>query len=145
MLMRTCLNVTETERLCYSRRKLQAISALRNAGIDPSAYGLHKDYRLPGVRGKVYLVQHPSGILVCFSTLQAIHAHAAEYAAWRRQPRLTWNEWRQMPPTEPSCKAICCWTECALAAEGLVDSQPFCRAHAFIYEQILVASGKRAS
>jgi hypothetical protein len=142
--MKVRLNVTEAERLCYSRRKLRAISALRNAGIDPAIYGLHKDYRLPGVRGKVYLVQHPSGILAHFSTLQTVHAHA-EYEAWKRQPKLTWDHWRQTPPTEPPGKVCCAWPECALAAEGLVDGQPVCRLHGFVYEQMLLASGKRAS
>jgi hypothetical protein len=143
--MKTRLNVTEAERLCYSRRKLRAISALRHAGFDPSVYGLHKDHRVTGVRGKVYLVQHPTGALVHFSTLQEIHAYVAEYEAWKMQARFTWAERRRTPPPEPPRKTGCSWPECALAADGLGDTEPFCRAHGFVYEQMLVASGKPAS
>jgi hypothetical protein len=130
--MKARLNVTEAECLCHSRRKLQAISALRNAGIDPSIYGLHKDYRVPGVRGKVYLAQHPTGNLCHFSKLAAIHAYTAEHLAWETQPRLAWNERRQAPAKGPPSRTVCAWQECALHAEGPVDSQSFRRGHEFV-------------
>jgi hypothetical protein len=143
--MKNRLNVTEAERLCYSQRKLRTISALRTAGFDPSIYGLHKDHRVTDVRGKVYLVQHPTGALVHFSTLHGIHAYLAEYESWKTQTRCAWDEQRKILPTEPPTKATCSWPECALAADEVVESEPFCRAHAFVYEQMLLASGKRAS
>ena|SRR5579859_2514312 len=141
--MKTRLNVTEAERLCYSRRKLQAISALRNAGINPSVFGLHKDQRVPGVRGRVYLIQHPTGVVWHFSTLMEIHAYAAEYRAWKGQRRFTWEEWRRAPANPPPQRAPCAWPDCSLSAEGVVDGQPFCRAHAFIYGQMCLARGRQ--
>ncbi len=137
--MKNRLNVTEAERLCYSRRRLEAISALRSAGIDPSVYGLHKEHRVPGVRGKVYLVQHPDGTLYHFSTLYEIRVYAAEYQTWTTQTRFTWDEWRKAPPKAPPKRPTCSWTDCTLDADGVIDSQPFCRAHAFIYGQIRLA------
>jgi hypothetical protein len=137
--MRTRLNVTEAERLCYSRRKLHAISALRNAGLDPTVCGLHKDYRVPGMRGKVYLLEHPSSIVYAFSTLAEIETYAAGWQARKAQQRSTWNPWRMMPPlTEPK-RVDCVWPECPYYANGLFASQPLCRAHAIIYEQMLAA------
>lgn len=143
--MKTRLHVTDPERLCYSRRKLQAISALRNAGIDPAVFGLHKDHRLPGVRGKVYLAQHPTGAIYHFSTLAEIHVYAAEYQAWKARRHFTWEDWRQAPTKREPERAPCGWPGCSLYADGVVDRQPFCRAHAFIYGQMRLASGKRAS
>ncbi len=137
------LNVTEAERLGYSRRKLQAISALRNAGINPAIFGLHKDYRVPGVRGRVYLVQHPTtGAVFHFATLAEVHAYAGDYQAWKAQTRFTWAEWRQAPVKAPPRRVPCGWPGCRFSADGQVDQQPFCRAHAFIYGQMRLASGK---
>ncbi len=95
--MRHRLNVTEQERLCYSRRKLQAISALRSSGVNPSLFGLHKDYRVPGLRGKVYLVEHPNGDIYHFASLKEIHLYVAEYEAWQAQSAFAWDEWRYAP------------------------------------------------
>ncbi len=139
------MNVTDAERLCYSRRKLQAISALRNAGINPSIFGLHKEHRVPGVRGKVYLVQQPGGAVWHFATLAEIHAYAAEYQAWKTPRRFTWAEWQQAPAKAPPRRAPCAWPDCSLAAEGVVDAQPFCRAHAYIYGQMRLAQQRRVA
>jgi hypothetical protein len=135
--MRTRLNVTETERLSYSRRKLAAISALRHAGLDPTVCGLHKDYRVPGMRGKVYLVQHPGGIIYAFATLADILRYAAE--------RQAGNPWRHVPAVPEPKRVDCAWEGCAYSANVMVERQPSCRGHAYIYEQILLASGKRVS
>ena len=142
MVMHPRLNVTEAERLCYSRRKLRAISALRNAGFDPTSFGLHKDYRVPGIRGRVYLVQHPQGAYA-FSTLTQIHCYVAACQAWRAQPHLTWNAGRQEPPEPQQPQAFCCWPECRYDAAGMLEGQLLCRAHLLIYEQFLLASARR--
>jgi hypothetical protein len=135
--MRPRLNVTEAERLCYSRRKLQAISTLRNAGLDPTVCGLHKDYRVPGMRGRVYLVQHPGGIVYAFATLPAILRYAAE--------RQAGNPWRSVPAVPEPKRVGCAGRDCAYYANVMVEGQPYCRGHAYIYEQILLASGRRVS
>ena len=143
--MKPRLNVTEAERLCYSRRKLQAISALRNAGINPNVFDLHKEHRVPGVLSKVYLVRHPNGTLYHFPTLTEIHVYAREYQTWKAQSRFTWAEWRRAPAKEPPKRPTCAWTNCKLFADGVVEDQPFCRAHGYIYEQMLLASSRRIS
>ena len=143
--MNTRLSVTEAERLCYSRRKLQAISALRNGGIDPTAFGLHKDYRVPGMRGRVYLVPHASGAIYAFPTLAEIHRYAALCRAWRTKPRLIWNSQFQGPPV-PDHPPLCCgWPECGSPAAGLMEGEWLCRPHALVYEQMLLANGKQVS
>ncbi len=133
----TRLNVTETERLCYSRRKLQAISALRNVGLDPTVFGLHKDYRVPGMRGRVYLVQHPGGIVYAFATLPDILRYAAE--------RQAGHPWRSVPAVPEPRRVGCAWTGCTYYANVMVEGQPSCRGHAYVYEQLLLASGRRVS
>lgn len=116
--MRRRLNVTAQERLCYSRRKLQAISALRASGIDPTAFGLHKDYRVPGLRGTFYLIEHPTGDIYHFASLKAIHLYLAEYQAWQRQTEFAWDEWRYAPSqratwrymlSRPGRVRLCCF------------------------------------
>jgi hypothetical protein len=141
--MNTRLNVTEAERLCYSRRKLQAISALRHAGIDPSVFGLHKDYRVPGVRGKVYLVQQRDGMIAQFQRLSEIIIYAREILAWKNTP-LTWAEIRKAPAKQLPQEVACQWPGCSFCAKDMMDRQLFCGAHAFIYQQMRAAHEKRA-
>jgi hypothetical protein len=135
--MRARLNGTETERLSYSRRRLQAISALRSVGLDPTVFGLHKDYRVPGMRGKVYLVQHPGGIVYAFATLPDILRYVGE-----RQAGQPWRSGASVP--EPQ-RVGCAWEGCTYYANVKVEGQPCCRGHAYIYERILLANGKRVS
>ncbi len=137
MRTRTRLNVTAAERLCYSRRKLAAISALRNAGLDPTVCGLHKDYRVPGMRGKVYLVQHPGGIIYAFATLPDILRYAAE--------RQAGYPWRQGPVLPEPKRVGCAGKDCTYAANLMIEGQPYCQGHAYIYRQLLRASGKGVS
>jgi hypothetical protein len=138
--MNTRLNVTEAERLCYSRRKLQAISALRHAGIDPTVFGLHKDSRVPGVQGKVYLLQQPDGRIAQFQRLAEIMTHARQTWAWQHLP-FTWAEVRSAPVTPQLEWAACRWPGCSFCAGAMVEEQLFCRGHAFIYQQMRAARG----
>ena len=145
--MKARLNVTEAERLCYSRRKLQAISALRNAGINPTVYGRHKDYREPGVRGKVYLVEHPDGTMYHFTRLADVHVYVAEYQAFQRQRAVPdWHAWRKrfQKAEPPIC--MCAWDECPYQATTRApDDTALCAGHAFIYECLLEARRKRSA
>ena len=143
--MNNRLNVTEAERLCYSCRKLQAISALRNAGINPTVFGLHKDYHVPVLYGKVYLVQHPTGAVYHFASLAEIHRYAAEYQAWKAQRPVTWQEWRRVLPKPKARQKPCVWPDCSSGAAGIIDKQALCQAHALIYGQISLTSGRWAS
>ena len=144
--MRVRLNVTEAERLCYSRRKLQAISALRNAGINPGVYGMHKDYREMGVKGKVYLVEHPDGTLCHFSRLADIVVYVAEYQAWQRQRAMPdWHAWRERFKLPKAPLSRCAWEDCAYQATCWADEKALCAGHAFIYERMLEAWSKRGA
>lgn len=101
--MKARLNVTEAERLCYSRRKLQALSALRNADLELPSTGLHKDYRALGIRGRVYLVLLPDGSVTHFQRLVDIVSYANDYQEFRQvlallagtEHAISWEDWQQ--------------------------------------------------
>ena len=137
------LNVTEAERLCYSRRKLRVISALRTGGMSLKPFGLHKDYRVPGVRGNVYLLPHQSGSIYAFHTLDDLHRYAAVCQVWRAQPNLSWAIWWQGPPAPEADKVVCVWPECGADANHLLEGQGWCHPHARIYEQMLLGNGRQ--
>ncbi len=139
------LHVTEVERLSYSRKKLRAISALRNAGIDPSIYGMHKEYRELGVKGKVYLVQHPDGTIYHFSRLADIHAYAADYQAFQQQHVVPdWQQWRARFQKDSLPLSRCAWDDCPYQAiTRFPDETALCAGHAFIYERMLEERRKR--
>ena len=144
--MKTRLNVTQVERLSYSRRKLQAISALRSAGINPGIYGMHKEYREMGVKGKVYLVQHPSDVTIYhFSRLADIHAYAAEYQAFKQQQVIPdWHSWRKRFQKAELPLSRCVWDDCPYqATTRFLDDTALCSGHAFIYERVLEERKKR--
>jgi hypothetical protein len=98
--MRTRLNVTEAERLCYSKRKLQAISALRNAGlsIQPIREGKQK---LPGRRGRWYRLTSETGSLRLFASLKHLIAYAEDVRLYHTtmvlleaDERISYDRWR---------------------------------------------------
>jgi hypothetical protein len=131
------LQVSEAERLCYSRRKLHAISVLRQAGLDSSECGLHKGYRVPGMRGKVYLVQHPGSTIYAFSSLAEIE----RYAAALQTP----NPWSLVPRVPEPKRVDCVWEGCRYYANRMIEGEPSCSGHAYIYAQIIRAQKQSAS
>lgn len=142
--MKARLNVTEAERLCYSRRKLQAISALQNVGINPGSYGMHKDYRVLGVKGKVYLVEHADGTIYHFTRLVDIHAYVAEYQVFQRQRAVPdWRAWRDRFKLPKLPLAACAWPDCPYPATTWLKEDALCGGHAFIYEVMLEERKKR--
>ena len=147
------LNVTEVERLCYSRRKLRAISALRSAGINPGTHGMSKEYRVMGVKGKVYLVEHPDGTFYHFTRLDDMLVYAADYQTWKAQQQVIpdWHDWRRhyRKPKPPLTE--CQWDQGGIrcsypAATCFPDDTVLCTGHTFIYEIMLREwNKKRAS
>ncbi len=94
------LNVTEAERLCYSRRKLQALSALRNAGlsIQPIIEGKQQ---LPGRRGRWYRLTTESGSVLLFASLTHLIAYAQDARLYQTtmllleaDERISYERWR---------------------------------------------------
>jgi hypothetical protein len=95
------LNVTEAERLCYSRRKLQALSALRNAGLDAGGV-IREKAPLPDRSGCFYRLMDPEGKAIYFSTLRQIVAYADDYRTYMATMALleadewiSWQQWRR--------------------------------------------------
>ena len=93
------LNVTEAERLCYSRRKLQAISTLRNAGISPEAVLRGKEPRSTH-SGRWYRLTLPDASVVYFTALRQVIAHARDYTLYittmallEDDERISWQRW----------------------------------------------------
>ena len=93
------LNVTEAERLSYSRRKLQAISALRNADLDPAGVMQGKE-PLPTKSGRFYHLIDPAGQSRYCATLRQVIAYAQEYALYSTtmcqladEERISWQRW----------------------------------------------------
>ncbi|HEU5199250.1 MAG TPA: hypothetical protein VFU32_06415 [Ktedonobacterales bacterium] len=98
--MNARLNVTEAERLCYSRRKLQALSALRNAGlsIQPVIEGKQK---VPERRGRWYRLTTESGSLLLFASLAHLIAYAQDVRLYQTtmlmleaDERISYERWR---------------------------------------------------
>ena len=94
------LNVTEAERLSYSRRKLQAISALRNADLDPVGVLQGKMPRSTH-SGRWYRLPLPDASVVWCTTLRQVVAYAQEYrlytttmALLEEDERLSWPRWQ---------------------------------------------------
>ena len=100
--MNTRLNVTPAERLRYSRRRLRALSRLRDAGIEP-AYGLYKEHPLPTSGRRGYRVGLPDGSNARFARLSDIEAFAEDYRLWSQtqaQPfamRVSFAAWQSEP------------------------------------------------
>ncbi len=95
------LNVTEAERLSYSRRKLQAISALRNAGLDPVGVLQGKEQRL-NHSGRWYRLPLPDGSLVWLPALRQVVAYAQDYRLYtttmsvlEEEERINWKRWQR--------------------------------------------------
>jgi hypothetical protein len=94
------LNVTEAERLYYSRRKLQALSALRNAGlsIQPIIEGKQ---RMPGRRDRWYRLTTEAGSLLLFANLKHLIAYAQDVRLYHTtmlvleaDERISYERWR---------------------------------------------------
>ena len=94
------LHVTETERLCYSKRKLQALSALRNAGLSlqPITEGKQK---LPERRGRWYRLATEAGSLLLFASLTHLIAYAQDVRLYQTtmllldaDERVSYERWR---------------------------------------------------
>ncbi len=98
--MRTRLNVTEAERLCYSKRKLRAISALRNAGLSIQTI-IEGKQRLPGRRGRWYTLTSETGALLLFASLKHLIAYAEDVRLYHTtmllleaDERISYERWR---------------------------------------------------
>ncbi len=94
------LNVTEAERLRYSRRKLQALSALRNAGLSlqPIIEGKQK---LSERRGRWYRLTTESGSVLLFASLTHLIAYAQDARLYQTtmllldaDERISYERWR---------------------------------------------------
>jgi hypothetical protein len=95
------LHVTEAERLSYSRRKLQAISALRNADLDPMGV-LQGKVQRPTHSGRWYRLSGPDGAAVYFTTLRQVVAYAQDYRLYtttmmllEEDERISWLRWQR--------------------------------------------------
>ncbi len=93
------LNVTEAERLSYSRRKLQAISALRNAELSAEAVLRGKEPR-PHHSGRFYRLTLPDASVVYFTALGQVIAYAHDYNLYtttmcqlEEDERISWQRW----------------------------------------------------
>ena len=159
--MKLRLNVTEGERLHYSRRRLHALSALRHAGIDP-CFGLYKDQRVPDSGRRSYRVDVLGGSQYYFPRLADVAAFAADYALWRQtrcrahaipcafDPWRTdplnrmlvlvtaglWSEEQATRPAYtvtqvPLTLAHCSWPGCPYPARGVQEGQALCAGHAW--------------
>src|SRR5690242_14563926 len=98
--MNARLNVAEAERLCYSRRKLQALSALRNAGLSPQPVVEGKQ-KLPGRRGRWYRLTTDSGSPLLFASLTHLIAYAQDVRLYHTtmvvleaDERISYDQWR---------------------------------------------------
>jgi hypothetical protein len=95
------LNVTEAERLSYSRRRLQAISALRNAGLSAEGVLQGKEPRSTH-SGRWYRLSGPDGAAVYFTTLRQVVAYAKDYCLYtttmtllEEEERMSWPRWQR--------------------------------------------------
>lgn len=93
------LNVSEAERLSFSHRRLQAISALRNAGLDPVGVMQGKEQR-PNHRGRWYRLVLPDGTAVYLPTLRQVVSYADDYRLYTTtmfvleiDERISWQRW----------------------------------------------------
>jgi hypothetical protein len=98
--MRARLNVTEAERLCYSKRKLQAMSALRNAGLSIQAI-IEGKQKLPERRGRWYRFTSETGSLLLFASLKHLIAYAEDVRLYHTtmllleaDERISYERWR---------------------------------------------------
>lgn len=94
------LNVTEAERLCYSKRKLQAISALRNAGLSIQTIRDGKQ-KLSDRRGGWYMLTTYDGSLLIFASLKHLIAYANDVRLYHTtmlllevDERISYERWR---------------------------------------------------
>ena len=98
--MRARLNVTEAERLCYSKRKLQALSALRNAGLSIQTI-IEGKQKLPERRGRWYRLTSETGSLLLFASLTQLIAYAEDVRLYHTtmllleaDERISYERWR---------------------------------------------------
>lgn len=98
--MKARLNVTEAERLCYSKRKLQALSALRNAGLSEEPIRADKQ-KVPGRRGRWYTLTSDTGSLLLFANLKHLIAYADDARLYHTtmllleaDERISYERWR---------------------------------------------------
>src|SRR5579871_3392543 len=94
------LNVTEAERLRYSRRKLQALSALRNAGLSPQPV-IEGKQKLSGRRGRWYRLTTETGSVLLFASLTHLIAYAQDVRLYQTtmllldaDERISYERWR---------------------------------------------------
>ncbi|HEU5383713.1 MAG TPA: hypothetical protein VFV38_50575 [Ktedonobacteraceae bacterium] len=94
------LHVTEAERLCYSRRALQALSALRIAGLPLQPITEGKQ-RVEGRRGRWYRLTTESGSLLLFASLTHLIAYAQDARLYQTtmlvleaDERISYERWR---------------------------------------------------
>ncbi len=105
---------------------------------------MHKEYRVLGVKGKVYLVEHPDGTMYHFTRLADIHAYAADYQAFQRQQVIPdWHAWRARFKRPQPPLAACAWDDCPYQATRWLEETALCAGHAFIYERMLEERKKR--
>lgn len=98
--MRARLNVTAAERLCYSKRALRALSALRNAGLSIQAI-IEGKQKLPDRRGRWYTLTSDTGLLLLFASLQHLIAYAEDVRLYHTtmllletDERIGYERWR---------------------------------------------------
>lgn len=157
--MKPRLNVTEDERLCYSRRALSCISALRNAGLDTGCI-LHGKDHIPGRRGRWYSLVMPYHSVLFFSRLTDVIALAEEYRTYtttmlllERDERISWQRWQNDGTAyalsllisqlraivrQDTCTGIACvWPDCRQEARYAVGEERYCTAHYHVVSAML--------
>ena len=135
------LHVTETERLCYSKRKLQALSALRNAGLSlqPITEGKQK---LPERRGRWYRLATEAGSLLLFASLTHLIAYAQDVRLYQTtmlvleaDERISYERWRTdgtayaLALLVPQLRAVACQSPQVTPADPLptrVETRAIC-------------------
>jgi hypothetical protein len=169
------LNVTEAERLMFSRKKLQAISALRNAGLSAEGVMQNKE-RLPDKSGRFYRLIGPDGSVVWFSTLRHIVAYADDYRTYiatmlllEADECISWQQWRRdgtayalallvpqlramarrAPKAPPASLippgALCSDPQCSYPASGLIDGSVYCAGHILVYSTLATIQQTKGS
>ena len=169
------LNVTEAERLCYSRKKLQAISALRNAGLSAEGVIGDKEKR-PDRSGRFYRLTGPDSSILFFRTLRQVIAYADDYRTYictmgllEADECMSWQRWRQdgnayalallvpqlraiarQSPKEPPAQHThtssgCSDPQCTYPASCLLDGKPYCAGHILVYKTIATIQQAKGS
>ena len=121
------LNVTEPERQTFSKGKLRAISALRNAGLSTDAVLLGKQ-KIPGRKGRWYTLTTPEGVTLLSPSLVRLCASANDYRLYETtmcllevDERINYQRWR----ADGTAYALALLVSqlCALAYQSAQDTQ----------------------